>query len=150
MFRINRQTDYAIRIILSLSQRPAGTRLATGHIGKEMVIPGAFLPRIVSQLAQGGLLQTFAGREGGVQLTRSPAEINLRDVIETVEKPIELSDCLAGESTCPIEGGCPLRSRWTRLQNMILDELERTTFADLVQESTQQALHRLNVLPVDP
>ena len=139
MFRVNRQTDYAIRVLLMLAQQPAGTRLPTSDIGREMLIPTAFLPRIVAQLAQANLLVTFPGREGGLQLPRPAAQITLKDVVELIEGPLLLSECMTGEEACPFEGDCRVRCRWTNLQARILDELSSTTFADLARESSKVA-----------
>ncbi len=137
MFRVNRQTDYAIRVLLMLAQKPEGTRLSTSEIGREMLIPAAFLPRIVAQLAQANLLVTFPGREGGLQLPRPAAQITLKDVVELMEGPLLLSECMTGEEACPFEGDCRVRCRWTNLQSRILEELNSTTFADLARETVQ-------------
>jgi Rrf2 family protein len=135
MLRINRQTDYAIRVILALAKQPPGTRLTSTEIGKEMLIPAAFLARIVAQLAQANLVQTFAGREGGLQLARSADEITLRDVVELIEGPILLSECTQGKKDCPFEGACPVRLRWCDLQDVILGELAKTKFSTLAREA---------------
>lgn len=135
MFRVNRQTDYAIRVILALAKQPQGTRLSSAEIGREMLIPAAFLSRIVAQLAQANLLKTFPGREGGLQLARPADEITLRDVVEFMEGPFLLSECMTGEETCPFEGVCPVRLRWNGLQEAILTELEKTNFLLLVEEA---------------
>ncbi len=137
MFRVNRQTDYAVRVLLMLAQQPEGTRLSTAEIGREMLIPTAFLPRIVAQLAQANLLVTFPGREGGVQLPRPAGQITMKDVVELMEGPLLLSECMTGEEACPFEGDCRVRCRWTNLQSRILEELNSTTFADLALESAQ-------------
>jgi Rrf2 family transcriptional regulator, iron-sulfur cluster assembly transcription factor len=137
MFRVNRQTDYAIRVLLMLAQQPEGTRLSSAEIGREMLIPAAFLPRIVAQLAQANLLVTFPGREGGVQLPRLAGQITLKDVVELMEGPLLLSECMTGEEACPFEGDCRVRCRWINLQSRILEELNSTTFADLARESAQ-------------
>jgi Rrf2 family transcriptional regulator, iron-sulfur cluster assembly transcription factor len=137
MFRVNRQTDYAIRVILMLAQQPEGSRLSSSEIGKEMLIPAAFLSRIVAKLAQANLLATFAGRDGGLQLPRPAAQITLKDVVEVMEGPLLLSECMTGEEACPFEGNCRVRCRWNNLQSRILDELNNTTFADLARESSQ-------------
>ena len=135
MLRINRQTDYAIRVLLMLAQQPAGTRLSSFEIASEMLIPSAFLSRIVAQLAQAGLLVTFPGREGGLQLPRPAEKITLKDVVEVMEGRFLLSECMTGEEACPFEGNCRVRCRWTMLQASILDELNCTNFAILASES---------------
>ncbi len=148
MFRINRQTDYAVRVVLALAKQPQGTRLSSTSIGKEMLIPAAFLSRIVAQLAQAGLVQTFPGRDGGLQLSRPAEKISLKAVLEAIEGRLLLSECMLGEQACPFETKCPVRVRWSRLQQAILDELERTTFAELAAEASF-AEGWVNVLPVD-
>ncbi len=70
MLKINRQTDYAVRVLLALAKQPEGTRLSTAAIQQEMLIPPAFMMRIVAQLAKTGLLNTFPGRDGGLMLPR--------------------------------------------------------------------------------
>jgi len=147
MFRVNRQTDYAIRVLLALAKQPEGTRLATSAIGEEMLIPKAFLTRIVAQLAQAGMVVTFPGRDGGLQLPRPAGEITLWDVVDAMEGPFLLSDCMSGEQACPFEGACPVRLRWERLQKAIMDELARTNFAELATE-TVNVSGPVMVLPV--
>jgi Rrf2 family protein len=135
MLRINRQTDYAVRVLLCLARLPDGTRLSTGLIQQQMLIPPSFVPRIVAKLASVGLVTTFPGRDGGMTLSRSASEITLRDVVEAFEGPLCLSDCMAGgELDCPFESACPVRGRWSKLQAVMLRELEQTSFAELALE----------------
>jgi len=50
MTSINRQTDYAIRVILALAKHPPMTRMSTSQIRDEMLIPPALSQRIVCLL----------------------------------------------------------------------------------------------------
>ena len=135
MFRVNRQTDYAVRVVLSLAQQPEGTRISTAQIAKEMLVPKSFLPRIVAQLAQGGLIKTFPGRDGGLMLSRPAAEITLKDVIEAFEGTLVISECFHTHQECPFNNRCPIRNRWSRIREGILEELSSTTFDKLAQEA---------------
>jgi Rrf2 family protein len=137
MLKINRQTDYAVRILLALAKRPAGTRLSSTEIREEMLIPAALMARIVARLAKSGLLDTFAGRDGGLSLPRPASQLNRRDVLEAFEGPIRLSDCMQEkyEDECPFQHACPVRSKWTRVQNAALNEMETVTFEELAREA---------------
>ena len=137
MLKINRQTDYAVRVILALARREPGVRLSSGQIKDEMLIPPAFMSRIVAQLAASGLVLTFAGRDGGLQLPRPADQINLRDVLEAFEGPLLLSECMGArsEDDCPFRLDCPVRSKWGRVQAAMLRELAAVSFADLAAES---------------
>lgn len=147
MLKINRQTDYAVRVVLALAQRGEGARLSTAEIQREMLIPPALMPRIVAQLAREGLLNTFPGREGGLMLPRPASQITLRDVVEAFEGPILLSECLQvkGEDDCPFQANCPVRSKWGRVQAAMLREMASISFEDLAGESLSIPLRALNL-----
>jgi len=137
MLRINRQTDYAVRVILALAKRPEGTRLSTTEIQREMLIPPAVMLRVVAELARAGLLKTFAGRDGGLTLPRPAVGITIRDIVEAFEGPVLLSACLQvkGEDDCPFQTNCPVRTKWGRIQVAMLREMASINFADLAQET---------------
>jgi Rrf2 family protein len=137
MLKINRQTDYAVRVILALAKYGEGTRLSSAAIQQEMLIPKAFMSRIVAQLARDGLVNTYAGRDGGLMLPRPPSQITLKDVVEAFEGPILLSECMQanGEDDCPFRSNCPVRSKWGRVQVAMMREMASITFEDLVKEA---------------
>jgi len=137
MLKINRQTDYAVRVVLALAQRGEGTRLSSADIQKEMLIPKALMTRIVAQLSREGLVNTFPGRDGGLSLPCPASKITLKDVVEAFEGPILLSECMQvkGEDDCPFQANCPVRSKWGRVQAAMMREMASISFEDLAKES---------------
>jgi len=136
MIRINRQTDYAIRVILALAKQGDEALLSTSRIQQEMLIPKALSLRVVADLAKGGFILTYPGREGGLKLARPASEINLRQVVTHFESNFTVSECLHESGICLFDDSCPVRCRWVRLQALILQELESTTFDELAQEAS--------------
>ena len=137
MLKINRQTDYAVRVVLALAKHGEGSRLSSAEIQQEMLIPKAFMTRIVAQLSRHGLINTYPGRDGGLTLPRPASQITLKDVVEAFEGPILLSECMQvkGENDCPFQSNCPVRSKWGRVQVAMLREMASITFEDLVKEA---------------
>lgn len=135
MIRINRQTDYAIRLILYLAQQAGGTRVSTAEVRKEMQIPPALAQRIVADLARGEFIITYPGRDGGLVLARPAEEINLRQIVEQFEGKFFISDCLVDKGNCPFDNKCPVRFRWVKLQAQMVMELEQITFKELAQDA---------------
>ncbi len=137
MLKINRQTDYAVRVILALAKYGEGARLSSAEIQQEMLIPPALMSRIVAQLSREGLVNTFPGRDGGLMLPRPASQISLKDVVEAFEGPILLSECLQvkGEDDCPFQSNCPVRSKWGRVQVAMMREMASITFESLAQEA---------------
>ena len=135
MLRINRQTDYAVRVLLALAKQPPETRMSTAEIRDEMLIPKSISLRVVADLARGGFIETFPGRDGGIKLARAAEEINLLQVTEHFETNFTVSECIHAKGVCPFEEKCPVRRRWAHLQRVIMKELESITFAELRQDA---------------
>src|SRR4030066_1278696 len=98
--QITRQADYAMRAVLYLSKLGSDRRAATSQIAEEQHIPPSFLAKIVSQLSVAGLLQTSRGARGGVSLAPPPGAITLLDVVEAIDGPILLNECVSENSSC--------------------------------------------------
>lgn len=137
MLRINRQTDYAVRVVLALSKKEAGKRVSTSEIGREMLIPPALLQRIVADLANGNFIHTQAGRDGGISLAHEPKNISLLQVVEHFEGELYLSDCVLKTGDCPFEKKCPVHCQWVRLRDLLRNEMARVSFQQLVEEAAQ-------------
>ncbi len=128
---LTRQSDYGVRAVLHLAGLPYGDVVQTREIALKEGIPSKYLPSIIRTLARAGLIRTMRGNQGGVTLARPPEEINLREVIEAIEGPIALVQCMKGPSQCVHEEDCTFLPVCEQLQGMMIGQLEGTTFADL-------------------
>ena len=126
--QITRQADYAVRAVLYLAQLGPDRRAATSQIAEDQRIPPSFLAKIVSQLSVAGLLQTSRGARGGVSLARQPQEISLLEVVEAIDGPILLNDCVSPNGACTFGDDCPMRPIWCDAQAELVDRLKATTF----------------------
>jgi Rrf2 family protein len=125
--QITRQADYAVRAVLYLTQLGEEQRAATSQIAQDQQIPPSFLAKIVSQLSVAGLLQTSRGARGGVSLARSPEEISLLEVVEAIDGPILLNECV-GNGNCQFGDDCVMKPVWCDAQAELVDRLRTTTF----------------------
>ena len=130
--QITRQADYAIRAVLYLARLGPNQRAATSIVAQEQKIPPSFLAKIISQLSIAGLLHTSRGARGGVSLAREPKEISLLDVVEAIDGPILLNECVNDNNTCSFEKDCPLHSIWTDAQVHLVKSLKAARFDALV------------------
>jgi len=131
--QITRQADYAVRAMVYLAQLGTDQRAATGKIAHEKSIPPSFLAKIVSQLSVAGLLQTSRGAHGGVSLAKPADAISLLDVVEAIDGPIMLNDCVSDTTFCTYDEDCPLKPVWCEAQKMLIDQLSKTNFAQFTQ-----------------
>ena len=131
--QITRQADYAVRAVYYLTSLGPGGRAATGKIATEQHIPASFLAKIVSQLSVSGLLQTSRGARGGVSLARKPQDITLLDVVEAIDGPIKLNECVGDGSLCSFSEDCPMRPIWCDAQKDLVDRLSFTHFGQFAK-----------------
>lgn len=133
--QITRQADYAVRAVLYLSRMGNNQRAATSTVAQEQNIPPSFLAKIISQLSIAGLLHTSRGARGGVTLAREPKEITLLEVIEAIDGPIQLNECVGDGGTCTFDHDCPLRPVWCEAQDELVSRLKGTNFEQLLAQS---------------
>ncbi len=133
--QITRQADYAIRAVLYISKLGPSQRAATSQIAQEQHIPPSFLAKIISQLSIAGLLQTSRGARGGVTLARRPEEITLLEVVEAIDGPILLNECVNDINACVFGADCPLRPTWCEAQEDLVKRLKTTNFAQLASKN---------------
>ncbi|GAB4399953.1 MAG: Rrf2 family transcriptional regulator [Anaerolineales bacterium] len=136
--QITRQADYAVRAVLHLA-RNGETRTATSVIAEEQKIPPSFLAKIISQLSIAGLLHTSRGARGGVTLAREPKDITLLEVIEAIDGPIQLNECVGDTGICSFDENCPLRPVWCEAQEQLVGRLKGTNFAEMIAKEQTAA-----------
>jgi Rrf2 family protein len=131
--QITRQADYAVRAVLYLARLGQEQRAATSQIAEDQQIPPSFLAKIVSQLSVAGLLQTSRGARGGVSLARHPDQISLLEVVEAIDGPILLNECVGANGICSFGDDCPMRPVWCDAQAQLVERLKSTYFSQFVQ-----------------
>ena len=118
---ITLEADYAMRIVGCLvnSER----RLDAKTISEETCVSLRFSLKILRKLVANGIVKSFKGTQGGYELAKSPEEISIMDVIETVEGKYHLSRCLAPEYGCSrgMSGNC----RYQRIFDEISLDVEK-------------------------
>ena len=115
-------------------------RAATSHIAEDQRIPPSFLAKIVSQLSVAGLLQTSRGARGGVSLARSPDDISFLEVVEAIDGPILLNECVADGSSCTFGETCALRPVFCDAQADLVNRLEATSFGSVIETNGKEAV----------
>jgi Rrf2 family protein len=129
--QITRQADYAVRTVLYLAGVENGGRAPTSKIAQRQRIPSSFLAKIVSQLSVAGIVQTSRGARGGVALARDAREISLLNVVEAIDGPITLNECVIDPGMCAFGDQCAVQDVWCRAQAELVSKLSQSDFASL-------------------
>ncbi len=129
--QITRQADYAVRAVFYLAQRDPVARVTTAEIAEKQHIPLTFLAKIIAQLSTAGLVRSTRGAHGGVALARPAGEISLLDIVEVIDGPMLLNECVADPTACPLGADCAVQHIWCDVQSELVERLAHTSFAYL-------------------
>jgi len=130
---LTRRGDYAVRAALCLARSAgAGRYVKIREVAQAMALPASYTPQVLRLLADAGLAEARAGRDGGYRLTRPPAEVPLLDVVEAAEGAFTLERCILRGGPCHWEQACAVHAAWSAAVQACRDSLGRTTLADLV------------------
>lgn len=132
IMNVGRRVDYAVRALCYLAAQPRGRVVPRTEIQEHQAIPPHFLSKILRTLVNAGFLESVPGARGGFRLARKAANISIRDVYESVERPLSLIDCvqLRGEF-CRFAPVCTQIDIWAGAQQMLTDYLARISIGDI-------------------
>jgi Rrf2 family protein len=130
---LNRDTDYAVKALLYITQNNP-KRMSVSELVNALDIPRPFLRKILQILNREGVLNSFKGKGGGFVLAMPPEEILLTRLIDIFQKPVKLTECIFKEKICSDIGTCPLKKRIDTLEQHVISELESITIESLLKE----------------
>ena len=100
-------------------------------------VPKQYLEQLLGNLRRAGLVSTVRGAQGGYQIAAAPENVTLRDIIDAVEGPIELSECASADNTCRKSGSCPVGWVWLHVTDSINSELEKINLSDMLTQACE-------------
>ncbi|MEW6739929.1 MAG: Rrf2 family transcriptional regulator [Nitrospirota bacterium] len=133
---ITRETDYAIRCVLHLSEAPNDV-IMVDEIAKAKSIPKSFLSKILQKLAKANIVKSYRGVKGGFQIAKAPREINLLDVIDAIEGPVAMNRCAVNKKFCSLSSNCTVHPVWVELRKDVEKKLKKIDFARLIVSKKQ-------------
>lgn len=137
MIRLTNLADYAV-VLMSHFVTEEAVLMNAGCLSEKTGIPAPTVAKIMGAMARSGLLESQRGIKGGFLLLKDPSEISIADIIEAVEGPIALTNCLDESNTdCGIEPLCHLRPHWQAVNDAVRMALSRIMLADIAQDAAR-------------
>ncbi|MDR1959156.1 MAG: Rrf2 family transcriptional regulator [Planctomycetaceae bacterium] len=135
--KISTKGRYGLRILLDIAiygtrDKPRMMR----DIAKSQKISQKYISRLVIALRKAGFISSIRGSAGGFILAKSPEKITLLNILEAMEGPIGLLDCLTSDSVCDRSKNCPSRTLWTAVNQSVRKVFAHYTLKDLLDIHT--------------
>jgi FeS assembly SUF system regulator len=131
MLRLNRMTDYAIVVLGALAHRH-GDIVATAHLAELTGLAQPTVAKVSKILSAAGLVKTQRGVRGGYRLIKASADISLVDIVEAMEGPIAVTDCVdEAQAASAISDFCFMSSPSSHVNLAIRNALNDVSLEDL-------------------
>ena len=119
---IIRETDYAIRCVLHLAGKKDEVMMVN-EISRENNIPKSFLAKILQKLTRAEIVRSFRGVKGGYQIAKEPSEVDLLNIVETIQGPLVLNKCIVDRKACSRRNTCTVHPLWNIMVECMIDRL---------------------------
>lgn len=120
--KISVKAEYALQAVFDLATQPGGDPIRIADIAKRRKIPQKFLELILSNLKQGGFVESRRGADGGYLLARPPGQIMVGEIIRYVDGPDDRRAMTAG-----------FEDMWNRVDEAVQSTLGSTSFQHLAE-----------------
>ena len=132
MLRLSKLTDYAVVVLVQLSQG-AACQTAPG-IARATGVPEPTVSKVLKALSAAQIVTSQRGSRGGYSLSAPARSIDVAAVVTAIDGPIALVACVEGSGLdCEAQGQCPVRGRWDVVNTAIRTALSAITLADLAR-----------------
>lgn len=134
-------TDYGLRALIYMASLPEHEMTSISEVTEVYGVSRNHMVKIINQLSRAGFIKAVRGKNGGIKLGKPANQIYIGDVVRAIE-PLSLVNC--GPEFCHITSACRLKSVLHNAVNAFLEELDKHTLADLLQNN--QPLQQLLII----
>ncbi len=128
---------YGLKALAHLATLRPGETTQAIEIAEAHNIPKKFLDAILGDLRNAGIVFSKKGPGGGYMLARSPGDIEIGQVIRTIDGPLAPIACASRTAyrpcaDCKSVKSCTVRLMMTKVRDAMSEVLDRLTVADMV------------------
>lgn len=136
MIRLTKLADYAV-VLMTCFPSDLSYRVNANDLAEKTQLPVPSVAKILNCLSKAGVLISHRGLNGGFSLARKPEDITIADIIEAVDGPISLTNCVdETESDCMVLNTCGMKSHWQLINGAIRNALAGIRLNDINFEAS--------------
>ncbi|OQA79365.1 MAG: HTH-type transcriptional regulator CymR [Lentisphaerae bacterium ADurb.Bin242] len=136
--KISTKGRYGLRILLDLARHENGNPRLIRDIAESQQISEKYISRLIIDLRRAGMVRSIRGAKGGFRIAKSPRELTLLDIVEVMEGPLSIVDCVRAPERCPRNLHCVTREIWDNLNADIRESMRKVTLQDIIENDRKQ------------
>ena len=134
MIKLSNLADYAVVLMSNIASCPDDIHTALA-LNAETRVPLPTVSTILGKLAKANLLVSHRGVGGGFSMNDRKENITIADIVEAVDGPVQLTNCLSDEDDCcDYEPVCMTRSKWDKINKAVYEALNTVPLSEMVEQ----------------
>jgi Rrf2 family transcriptional regulator, cysteine metabolism repressor len=138
--RLSTKCRYGLRAIVDIARAYGKNPAKRKDIAKKQGLSGSYLENILLILRNYKIVETTRGVNGGYVLCRAPSNITVYEVINALEGPLSLTDCVDTPTSCDRTSSCATRFVWCELAGAIRTVLSKITLQELLDREKKSGV----------
>lgn len=130
--RLTTKGRYAVTAMLDLAFHSQTRPVTLTDIATRQTISLSYLEQLFARMRKAGMVKGVRGPGGGYTLSRNAHEINIAEIIEAVDEPVDSTKC-GGKSNCHNDQPCLTHDLWMGLSEQIRGYLKEISLGQLLE-----------------
>ena len=146
--RLTTKGKYAVTALLDLSLHQSGKDFTSlSKIAVRQDMPISYLEQLFRNLRKAGIVEAARGPTGGYRLSRHCSEINVSEVVASVEGAMDATQC-GGTADCHDGTRCLAHDLWSELNSQVDNFLINKSLEDVITNKRSSLDRKLKDLIV--
>ena len=129
MLRFSKKVEYALIAMLHMASENQRKLSTAKELSHRYHIPLELMGKVLQRLSKQGLVESVQGIKGGYKLKRPLSDISISEILETVDGPFKLVNCMEQKNNtlCDQHVNCTIKNPMGIIQSRLeslFDELK--------------------------
>ena len=139
--KLSTRGRYGVRLMIDLALHYGEGPILLKEIAERQGISEKYLWQLINPLKTTGLINSIRGAHGGYVLGKAPEAVTLKEILQVLEGPLCLVDCVDNPSLCERSSSCISRDVWGEASRNLRQTMENTTLAAMVERQKEKLHH---------
>ena len=134
--KLSTKSRYGTRAVIDIAKNSENGRTMLKDIAARQSLSPKYLDHILSAMRRSGIIRNIRGKGGGYILSKTPASITVKDIVEAVDGTFEPVECLSNPDLCDKVPSCGTRDIWLKMKEAVDGVLEEATLQSLLENNS--------------
>ena len=139
MLTLSNKIMYSIEAVVDIAYYSNGQPVQSQRISSRQRTPGRYLEQSLQKLVKANILTGVRGPRGGYQLARERRRISVGEIV-CIVTDLETENAVENNLTDSEISGKVLNPMWRKIQNTILEQLDKITIEDLCIKANERGI----------